>query len=144
MELTDVINKRKSVRKYKQDHLVGSSVIDKLAETARKCPSAGAVRGYHYIVTHKQIIGQIQCPTFVVICTDPEKYAKRYGSRGRDLYSVQDAAIFASYLQLLITEYGFETVWIGAFIEKRIKCRMKLPDNLRPVAILAVGVKDDT
>jgi nitroreductase len=138
MELIDVINKRKSIRKF-QDQDVQDELLNELIETARRCPSAGAIRGFQAIITRENLA--YNAPVCVVFCTDPEKYANRYGDRGRELYSVQDATIFASYFQLLLVDKGLSSVWVGAFRENKIK--RILNTELRPIAIIALGYKQN-
>ena len=133
MELKDIILKRKSVRKFQKTDIPD---LRKIIALARICPSAGGIRGYKVIITKEKIIS-IDAPTYLVICIDPEAYAKRYGDRGRSLYSIQDAAIFGAYLQLLLVNEGLASVWIGTFNENRIKTAIET--ELRPIAIIAAG-----
>jgi nitroreductase len=133
MELADVIGKRRSVRKFLDKPVPDLSEI---LEMAKKGPSAGAIRGYKVFLTGFQI-GPYEAPLYAAICADPEAYEKRYGSRGRDLYAVQDATIFGAYLQLLLVDAGLASCWIGAFREYKIQALMGT--NLRPVAVIAIG-----
>jgi len=132
MEIKDVIIKRESVRSFQDKKIPDLSEIISLA---RKCPSAGAIRGFDIIVTKKEI-APYNAPLYAVILTNPEAYA-RYGERGKNLYSVQDATIFGAYFQLLLVDMGLSSVWIGAFRESRVQRDIKT--ELRPIAIIAVG-----
>lgn len=135
MELKEVILKRHSVRSYKKDD-IGDDILREIITLAREAPSAGAIRGYEAIISRERL-DRIEAPVYLVICTNPDVYAKRYSERGRDLYSVQDATIFGAYIQLLLVDRGLASCWIGAFNEGKIKGILKT--GLRPVAILAVG-----
>ena len=135
MELIDVINKRKSIRRF-QDEEVPRELLEELLSLARKCPSAGAIRGFQGFITYEKLV--YDAPIYVVICVDPTKYESRYGIRGRDLYAIQDATIFGAYFQLLLVDKGLASVWVGAFRESKIQ--RILGTNLRPVAILAIGL----
>jgi nitroreductase len=137
MDFKEVIEKRRSVRQF-QDINVPKEDINEIIVLARKCPSAGAIRGYEVIITKEKIVN-VNAPVYLVICANPEAYTKRYGERGRDLYSVQDATIFASYIQLAIVDAGLSSVWIGAFRESKIKKILQIGEHLRPVAIIALG-----
>jgi nitroreductase len=134
MNLTDVILRRKSVRKF-QDKDVPNSVLNELIELARKGPSAGAIRGYEAIITRS--LPFYNSPVQIVVCVEEACYEKRYGERGRNLYSIQDSAIFAAYMGLLLVDRGLCSVWIGAFREDKIRRAIKT--ELKPVAILCVG-----
>ena len=133
MELTDVIKKRKSIRVFQKKEVPDLTELIALAKTG---PSAGGIRGFEVIVTKEKVI-YLDAPLYLVICTNPEAYAKRYGDRGRNLYSIQDATICGAYLQLLLIETGLASVWVGAFRERRVA--KALGTNLRPIAVIAVG-----
>ncbi len=134
MTLFEAIMKRKSVRVF-QNQEVPDDLLKSLVALAKKGPSAGGIRGYEAIITKERL--SYNAPACVVVCIDPEAYASRYGERGRDLYSIQDAAIFGAYLQLLLVDRGLSSVWVGAFNEDRVK--RAIGTELRPVAIIAVG-----
>ena len=108
---------------------------------AKKCPSAGAIRGYSAHITKDQI-SCYGAPVYIVICCNPAAYEKRYGTRGKDLYAIQDATIFGAYLQLILTDMGLATCWIGAFREEKIKRAIGIVE-IRPIAIIAVGYKNN-
>lgn len=135
MSLEEVIKKRKSIRSFKNID-VSDEILNQVISLAHLAPSAGAIRGYDVIITREKII-RIDAPVYLVICTDPEKYIKRYGERGRDLYSIQDATIVGAYIQLLLVNIKLASVWIGAFHENKIKSI--IDTKLRPVAIIALG-----
>lgn len=137
MELEAVIKKRKSVRSFKNID-VADETIEELVALARLSPSAGAIRGYETIITKEKIVS-IDAPVYLVICANPDAYIPRYGDRGKDLYSIQDATIFGAYFQLLLVDKGLASVWIGAFREGRVKQVLNIEENLRPIAIIALG-----
>lgn len=137
MRLEEVINKRKSVRSFGNAD-VPNEILEEIIALARKSPSAGAIRGYKTIITREKIVS-IDAPVYLVICANPEAYAPRYGDRGKDLYSIQDATIFGAYFQLLLVDRGLASVWIGAFREGRLKQALNIEENLRPIAIIALG-----
>ena len=139
MELVDVIKKRKSIRTFQKVD-VSNEVLEELIALARKSPSAGAIRGYKAIITREKVT-RIDAPVYVVICTDTELYAKKYGERGKTLYAIQDATIFGSYFQLLLVNQGLDSCWVGAFKEEKIKKILNLEKNLRPIIIIVLGYK---
>lgn len=134
LTLQEIIEKRRSVRKFQQ-RPVPDAILDEVIRLAIRGPSAGAIRGFKVFITKENLA--YDAPACLVICTDPEKYASRYGDRGRNLYAIQDAAIVGAYLTLLLVERGLSSVWIGAFREGRVQ--RLLGTTMRPVAILAVG-----
>ena len=137
MNLEEVIRKRRSVRTFKKDD-VADEILKEVISLARLAHSAGAIRGHKAIISRKKL-DRVEAPVYLVICANPEASAKRYGERGRDLYSVQDATIFGAYIQLLLVDKGLDSCWIGAFREGRVQ--RTINTNLRPIAIIAVGYK---
>ena len=137
MNFREVLEKRRSVRRYKNDP-VPDAVIREMIHLTRKAPSAGGIRGYEVFATDKPIVS-IDAPVYLVVCARPEMYAERYGRRGRKLYSLQDATIIGSYLQLIAVDFGLATCWVGAFREGSVRKTFQLPDDWRPVTVLALG-----
>ncbi|MFC1622306.1 nitroreductase family protein [Patescibacteria group bacterium] len=137
MNLEEVINKRKSVRKF-TNRDVSDELLEEIIVLARKAPSAGAIRGYSTTITREKIT-HVDAPVYIIIWCDKEKYSPRYGKRGKNLYAIQDATIFGAYIQLLLVEKGLDSVWVGGFREEKVK-KMSNTD-LFPVAIIALGYK---
>ena len=136
MELKDAIKLRKSVRRFQMMDIPDSVLIE-IMDWARMGPSAGAIRGYKAIITREKLF--YDSPVSIVICIDEVAYEKRYGERGKNLYAIQDAAIFGAYLGLLLVERGLCSVWVGAFRENKVK--RIIGTKLRPVAVMAIGYK---
>ena len=143
MELEQVITKRHSVRKY-QDKDVPDELINKIIELAGRAPSAGNLKSYKIFLTRQKIIDKIDAPMYLIICADPDKSGSRYGDRGKNLYSIQDATILASYIQLLLVDNGLDSVWIGAFNEDKIRKKRGIDSQFKPVVVIAFGYAYDS
>ncbi|RJQ35720.1 nitroreductase family protein [Candidatus Microgenomates bacterium] len=152
MEFVEVIKKRRSTRKF-QDKDVPLKIVREMVELANSSPSAGNLQARSVmIIQNKKMKDEIrsavrgfskfttEIPVIVVILAKLDESAQGYGERGRDLYALQDATIFASYLQLIATSKGFATRWVGSFNEDDIKKILKLPTDLRPIAMIPIGV----
>jgi len=138
MKFKDVLKRRQSIREFK-DTDIPDKKIRKMLRLAGLAPSAGNRQAFKVVVVIKGRLTNIKAPVELVVCAAPEVSGIKYGDRGRNLYSIQDATIFAAYLQLVITDMGLASVWIGAFREGRIKKELGLDDSLRPIAIIALG-----
>jgi nitroreductase len=137
MDFKKVVEKRYSMRHYHSTQ-VPEQLIREIINLSKFAPSAGNLQSYKVIITREKIT-HIEAPLYLVICAEPEKSATRYGDRGRSLYALQDATIFASYLQLAIVNAGLSSVWVGAFREDRIRNLLKIPENLKPIAVICLG-----
>jgi nitroreductase len=137
MEFKEVINKRYSVRQY-QKKKVPEKIVRDVVELAKLAPSAGNLQSYKVVIT-KEKITSISAPLYLIVCADIEKSAERYGDRGKNLYAEQDATIFAAYLQLALVDAGLASCWVGAFREGKIRNLLKIPENLKLVAVISLG-----
>lgn len=150
MEFSEVVKKRQSVRAYK-DKEIEEKDLAKLLEIVNLAPSAGNLQAYHVIVVKdsekRSLLANAaygqgfvkEAPVVLVFIAMPGASAGRYSSRGRELYSVQDATIAASYAQLAATNLGLATCWVGAFDESRVKKILDLSSDSKPIAILPLG-----
>ncbi len=137
MEFKDVISKRYSMRQY-HPIAVPENLVREVVELAKLAPSAGNLQSYKVYVTRERIT-RIEAPLYFVICADPERSASRYGDRGRNFYALQDATIFASYLQLAIVNLGLACAWVGAFKESNVKSTLNIPKSLKIVTLIPAG-----
>lgn len=150
MEFEDALKARRSVRKFK-DEKIPDEKIRKVLELANSAPSAGNLQAFRVVIVKDKNIreglsgaalGQssvAEAPVNLVICAVPEESAVKYGDRGRELYSLQDATIFAAYIQLAATSLGLSSVWVGAFDEDEVEEVLRLEENIRPIAIIPLG-----
>ena len=150
MEQLNLIKKRKSIRSYKSD-IVSEEDIHTLLEAARWAPSAGNKQPVEIVIVKsveqkekliegaygQKFIGQV--PVVFVICANLDRSSARYGERGATLYAIQDAAAATQNILLMATSLNYGTVWVGAFDEKVVSSILKLPANVRPLAIIPIG-----
>lgn len=150
MEFEEVLRERRSIRQYRKKE-IPEEKIRQILELANLSPSAGNLQARKIILIKdkktKEKIARAslrqdfiaKAPVVFVICADPAKSAVKYRERGRQLYAVQDATIFAAYLQLAAASLGLASCWVGAFKEDEINEILALPENLKPIAVIPVG-----
>lgn len=150
MSFFKTVKKRRSIRKF-SDKKVEKSKAQKILKAAWMSPSAMGKQNFKIIIvdspkkkenlvkaTHDQ--EYVNASLVLVFCSDPKRI-KFTGTRGKNLFAVQDATIAASYAQLAATELGLSSVWIGHFKEKAVVEIIKT--KLRPVAIIPIGYADE-
>ena len=152
MDFFDLIEKRSSVRSY-QDREISEDKLQKLLQAANSAPSAGNLQAYEMVVVKKEEIKQElamaaynqqfikEAPVSVVFLLDPDRSSRKYGSRGEELYTIQDSSIAATFLMLAAFEMNMGSCWIGAFQEEDVKNALDI--NKRPVAIITLGYTSD-
>lgn len=150
MDFFDLIQTRCSVRLY-QDTPVEPEKLQKILAAANLAPSAGNLQAYEiYVITDlkqkqglvKAALGQeflAQAPVDLVFCANPQRSAIKYGKRGVELYSIQDATIACTFAMLAAHALGLATVWVGAFQEEPVRQVANILAELLPVAILPIG-----
>jgi nitroreductase len=74
---------------------------------------------------------------------DPGVYSKSVVAPSSILHK-QDPMIAIEHLVLAATALGYGTCWIGAFNEKKVKKILRIPESLAVIALLPVGVPDES
>jgi len=150
MEFFEVIKSRHSVRAF-QSRDVEDEKLRTILNTANAAPSAGNLQAYEIVVVRdpqrkaalaRAAYGQefvAQAPVDLVFCANSMQSASKYGRRGAELYSVQDATISAAYSQLASVALGLGSVWVGAFDPEAVASTIRAPRGITPVAIISIG-----
>ncbi len=153
MELQEAIKGRRSIRAF-QSREVQDDDVAQLIEAARWAPSAGNIQPWVFVVVRKQEIKQklaeaahlqefiAEAPVVIIVCADEEGSSRRYGERGKKLYCLQDTAAAIQNIHLTAYSLGLGTCWVGSFDEDSARALLKVPDGLRPVAIIPIGYPD--
>ena len=155
MDVFEAIKGRRSVRSFKPDE-VSEKDLRRILEAAHWAPSAGDLQSRDFVVVKdrgtKEELSRAawdqefiaEAPVDVVVCANERRASIRYGSRGRDLYCILDAAVATQNLMLAAHALGLGTCWIGAFDDEKVRRILKLPDWERPVAIIPIGCPKET
>lgn len=150
MDFYEVLGSRSSTRAF-SGRDVEPEKVDRLLESACRAPTAGNLQPWRFYVVRDERVrkalaraafGQeyvAQAPVVIAVCADLDVCAHGYGSRGEDLYSIQDTAAAAQNVLLAATAEGLGSCWVGAFDEGRAREVLSLPPGIRPLALLAVG-----
>jgi nitroreductase len=150
MELFEAIKDRRSIRAFKSDP-VPEELLKKALDAARWAPSAGNCQPRDFIIVRdpnvkrnlrKAALNQYfieSAPLNIVVCSNENRSANRYGERGRSLYCLLDAAASTQNLLLALHALGLGACWIGAFSDKEVMNTLNLPYWLRPIAIIPIG-----
>lgn len=148
MELQTALLTRRSVRAF-TDKPVPEALLRQLVELANWAPSAGNLQARDFIVVRDAAtrsalaraadqVELAQAAAVLVVCTNARRIGK-YGVRGRELFSIQDAAAATQNFLLAAHESGLGAVWMGSFDEEAVRKILGIPGYARPVALVAVG-----
>ncbi len=149
MELVESIETRVSVRSFTEED-VPEKTVNEALRMAILAPSAGNLQSRDFIVVRnalskkrlaKAAFGQAfveEAPVVIVVCANLNRI-RNYGTRGAQLYCLQDSAAAVEHILLYVVSQGFGSCWVGAFDEREVSKVLSIPDNIRPIALLPIG-----
>jgi nitroreductase len=143
MKFTEVLETRRSIRKYK-DTPVSKEKILKILEAARIAPSASHRQPWHFIVVEdREKIKKLaksewaaNAPVMIVGLADKEASPN---------WCINDLGIAFEHIILAATNLGLGTCWMGqSNREDLVKNLLDIPDNFKVVALTPIGEPDES
>lgn len=146
MEFFEVIERRKSIRKYSREPLP-EGALEKILNAARLANSARNRQEWAFIaVTDEDIKERLvpacrdqefvaECGAVIAGCATNE-YVMRCGQPAH----VVDTSIALDHMQLAAADLGLGSCWLGAFYQDKVAEILKVPDEVTIVGLLTVGV----
>jgi len=150
MDFLELIQTRRTIKEF-LPRFVDWDQISKIIDAGRHAPSCGNLQNWRFIVVVDDGIRQklaeaafqqyeiVSAPVHIIVCVEPEKAERYYGSRGNQLYSIQNGAAAIENMLLAAHSLGLGAKWVGAFEEDTIKKLLSIPEEVRPQAIVAIG-----
>lgn len=150
MDVFEAILGRRSIRRFR-DEPMEEGQLEKLLDAARWAPSAGNVQPWRFVaVTNDDVKKQLaadsygqmfvaEAPVVIGVLAVLEESARRYGDRGRGLYSIQDTAAAVQNILLAAYGMGLGTCWVGAFDDDAVAKTLDCSPGEVPVALIPVG-----
>lgn len=109
MEFSEVVRRRRMVRRYDPDRGVSRGTVTALLDLATRAPSAGFSQGWHFLVLDTPadrdrwwavtargedswLAGMRTAPVVVVLLADPRAYARRYAAADKVRSDLSTAA----------------------------------------------------
>ena len=153
MSVLKIIQKRRSMRKYKKD-TIPEDVLQRVIEAARLAPSGKNYQPWKFILVQDEELKEklarasaeqsfmAEAPVIIVACGFPDE---SYSSMGRYMKSWPvDVTIALEHLILQAEEEGLGTCWIGSFEEEEVKSILNVPENVRVLALTPLGYPNET
>lgn len=151
MEFKDLLEKRRTIRFYKQEK-VDDELLERLLEAARMAPCGGNMQRLRYVVVSKdqnkvrQVFEQTAWAAFI----KPKRSPKWGGNAplafilltcANETTAVvhADAGAAVQNMQLAATNLGLGCCWIGSFNHDKIAETLDLPEGVAPLYLLAIG-----
>ena len=146
MDVFEAIQTRRSIRKYKSGTIPKEKLM-MIFEAARQAPSAGNRQAWRFIVVtdwgRKRALAKaannqmfVADAGVVIAVIGISEISTRWFDK--------DPMIATEHMVLAATALGYGTCWIGAFNEDEVKQLLKIPKEMNVVAILSIGMPDET
>jgi nitroreductase len=140
--MIEIINSRRSVRKFKKDP-VAQKNIDEILEAAMNAPSAINTQPWHFIVLTGDILAQYfqinsnvpaSAPMGILVCGDKDAIPDAD-------YYIQDCSAASQNILLACHAKGLGAVWTTIFPDAAAAVRnlLRLPANIVPVSFIPIG-----
>jgi len=152
MDVYEAIRTRTSVRGYRLEP-VEDEKLKRILEAARLAPSGKNGQPWTFIVIKDAAIrerlvdackGQTfiaEAPVVIAVCGREELAYQKMGGYWNSL--PVDIGISLEHLMLAAAAEGLGTCWIGAFIEKKVREVLEVPEGVKIVALTPVGYPKD-
>jgi nitroreductase len=150
VDVFEAIKNRRSVRAFTNEPVSDEEVM-KIIDAARWAPSAGNIQPWEFVIVRNPEIKHglsaaaldqtfiEEAPVVIVVCANQLRSSRGYGSRGVNLYCLQDTAAATQNLLSAAYALGLATCWVGAFEEEEARKVLRIPSGVRPVTIIPVG-----
>jgi nitroreductase len=153
MELYQVLEERRSIRKYLPDP-VPAATVQKILDAARIAPSWSNLQCWRFIVVRsrekrEQLAAALaggnpaakavaEAPVVIVACADP----KASGDHDGKAYYLLDTGLALQQLILAAHAEGLGTCWVAWFDEAKARAVCNVPPEYRVVALTPLGVPE--
>lgn len=148
MELTEVIEKRRSIRKFSETP-VSREVLTELVRAAALAPTASNLQAWRFFVADDPVLvrkidsfspGLSGKPPVIIAIVSDLAEVERRGSKNSLVYGLMmDAAMAAENLMLKAADLGLGTCAIKSYNEKAVHKLLGLPDTMRPEILISLG-----
>lgn len=152
MNFTELVKKRRSIRKYSEENIPGE-IVEKILKVALMAPSSKNKKPWQFVVVEDKLVLQKlssskkigsspvkECKLAIVVCADP---------MASDVW-IEDASIASIMLQLQAEDLGLGSCWIqirnretdsGQSSEEYVRDLLEIPLQLQILSIITLGYK---
>ncbi|MDO5718826.1 MAG: nitroreductase family protein [Tissierellia bacterium] len=149
MEVFEIIKKRRSIRKYK-DEKIDKKILEKILEAGRLAPSTRNSQNWKFImVTEKELLQKVassmtqdfgrEAQAIIVACgIKDSEYMKSNQPK-----TAIDISVATAYMQLVALEENIGSCWIGSFDAEIVREAIGIPSNMCAVTLTTLGYMDE-
>lgn len=158
MTIKEIIEKRQSNRKYKEDAIEHEKVIQCI-QAAHLAPSACNAQAWKFVVVDEPTIKEqvamaandmgmnkfvLQAPVIIAVVLERANFTSAIGStiKQKD-YTMIDIGIAVENICLQATELGLGSCIVGWFNEHKVKKILQIPRTKRVPLLITLGYSDN-
>jgi nitroreductase len=146
MDVFEAIRIRRSIRKFRPKPIPDEK-LEMILEAGRLAPSASNRQPWRFVVVkdpeRKRILAKA-ADNQMFIADASVIIAALGDSEASPRWFRQDPMIAVEHMVLAATALGYGTCWIGAFNEEEVKRLLRVPKELKVIALLPIGFPDET
>lgn len=155
MELFEVIQKRHMCRSLDPKKDIPDKIVEKIIDAGKAAPSSGGLRDQRFMVIRDPKIKKelrplcwnqatlTDAPVVVAVYSESDLVEKKYGTRGRDFFAVQNGAAAIENMLLAATALNLGICWVGGFEDEPVSKVLKLTEKQKLMALLPIGYRLD-
>jgi nitroreductase len=148
MKTHEAIEKRASIRDFSNKSVKFGNILEAI-DAANKAPFAGNINNLKFIIVEtkesKNYLAEFsqqlwinEAQWIVIVCSESRTLQGLYQDRSF-MYSKQQAGAAIENMLLSLTDQGLAACWVGAFSDKEIKSKFRIPDDYDIEALIPVG-----
>ncbi len=150
MELFEAIHTRRSIRRF-TGQVIPDEVLEQVFVAATYAPSAHNGQPWVFCVTRdpekKQALAEgrryaaflPQAGAVVAVLAKVGLFERPVGDKGLRYFEFQDTAAAIQNLLLAAHASGLGGCWVGDFADAQVRAVFGVPEDLTPVAVIALG-----
>ena len=151
MELLKLLQSRRSIRKYTDEH-ISDETLEKILQAGLLAPSSRAIYPVELVaVRDKEMLSKLsECKAAgAAMLKDADAAIVVVGDTAKSDAWIEDCSITMTLMMLEATEQGVGNCWVqcrgrqtaeGTSTEERIRALLSLPGNFGVLAILSLGM----
>ena len=151
MELLKLLQSRRSIRKYTDEH-ISDETLEKILQAGLLAPSSRAIYPVELVaVRDKEMLrGLSECKAAgAAMLKNADAAIVVMGDTAKSDAWIEDCSITMTLMMLEATEQGVGSCWVqcrgrqtaeGTSTEERIRALLSLPENYGALAILSLGM----
>jgi nitroreductase len=155
MNVKDAIEKRKSIRKFKEKE-VPDEVIKEVIDAARRAPSGHNLQSWHFIIVKTKetklefkkqgVFNQeemYKAPVIIVCCAEKESYSTDSIKKYEEGMPLINLSLASAFLVLRATELGLGTCFVAWSDKEKIKEILGIPKGIIIPYVIVMGYPDE-